>query len=86
MAANWSVDPEARIQFAQVRLWDMATNRQLICGSKVTMTDCVLSVATVGDKIASLLGSADSTVRTWDMSTGAKLLQMNGLCGWVWSV
>ena len=52
----------------------------------------VLSVATVGNKIAS--GGGDSTIRIWDMSTGTELnvFQMNVIdhgdrdSVWVWSV
>ncbi|MGV9778091.1 WD40 repeat domain-containing protein [Streptosporangium sp. NPDC003464] len=57
-----------------VRLWDMATRRQL--GTPLTgHTDQVSSVAFSPDGTTLATGSADHTVRLWDVGIPSDLLR-----------
>jgi WD40 repeat protein len=67
-----------------VRLWDVASGKQLQCFTG--HTDTVKSVALSPDGRRVVSASMDGSVRLWDAETGKELHQLKGHDSWVMSV
>jgi WD40 repeat protein len=67
-----------------VRLWDVATGREL--RQLTGHTEGVRSVAISPDGQTLASGSGDKTVRLWDVATGRELRQLTGHTDYVISV
>jgi WD40 repeat protein len=67
-----------------VRLWDVATGKQLHCLSGHKDTVKSVAISPDGDRVVS--SGLDGTVRLWDAETGKELRRLEGHASWVMCV
>jgi WD40 repeat protein len=89
--ASAAGDPYASHTPGELKLWDVATGRQLLTGRGPTRAVFSVAFSPDGRRLASAGGdlrnkTAPGEVKVWDAATGEELLALQGHSGPVWGV